>query len=214
MFGFSLYSKFALFAFAGVVSSQQTGGTYTDPVTGFTFQRYVNGNYTFGLAFPEEVTTDFIGQFSVTGTVGWAGASLGGTMQNSLLVVAYPNGDSITTSLRQADEYANPHLINGTDAAVHPIESGTYVNETTFTITFLCKDCILTDGRTFYSNATQPILGWAHSTDAIADPSSTNSTLNFHNNYGNWYFSTEDAKSPDFEGWASQASSANASSSN
>jgi cellobiose dehydrogenase (acceptor) len=127
-------------------------------------------------------------------------------VQNSLLVVAYPNGDSITTSLRQADAYANPHLVNGTDASVHPISSGTFVNETAFTLTFLCKDCILTDGRTFYSNATQPVLGWTQSSNAIADPSSDNSTLNFHDQYGNWYFTMDDAKSADFDAWAAQAS--------
>ncbi|KAH6657054.1 hypothetical protein BKA67DRAFT_178568 [Truncatella angustata] len=205
----SKYASVVLLILAGVAKCQQTGASYTDPVTGFTFWRYINGDYTFGITFPEDVTTDFIGQFSVTATAGWAGASLGGTMQNSLLLVTYPNGDSITTSLRQADEYANPHLINGTDAAIHSIASGTYVNETTYTITFLCTDCILTDGRTFYSNATQPVLGWAQSTDAIADPSSTNSTLNFHEKgYGNWYFNVEDAKSPDFDSWASQASAA------
>lgn len=41
----------------------------------------VNGNYTFGLVFPEVVTTDFIGQFSVSATQGWAGCSLGGTSE-------------------------------------------------------------------------------------------------------------------------------------
>jgi hypothetical protein len=83
MFGPGIYSKLAVLALASVARAQQTGGTYTDPVTGFTFQRYVNGNYTFGLAFPEDVATDFIGQFSVAGTVGWAGASLGGTSEQS-----------------------------------------------------------------------------------------------------------------------------------
>ncbi|KAK6194038.1 hypothetical protein LQW54_011840 [Pestalotiopsis sp. IQ-011] len=206
MFFSKLFSASALLALAGGARGQQTGASYVDPITGFTFWRYVNGNYTFGLVFPEDVTTDFIGQFSVSATEGWAGCSLGGTMLNSLLVVAYPNGDSITTSLRQADAYANPHLVNGTDAAVHPIASGTFVNETAFTITFLCKDCILTDGRTFYANATQPILGWTQSVNPIADPSSDNSTLNFHDNYGNWYFSMADAQSASFDEWAAQAS--------
>lgn len=127
-------------------------------------------------------------------------------VQNSLLIVAYPSGDAITTSLRQADEYANPHLINGTDAAVHPIASGTFVNETSYTITFMCTDCILTDGRTFYPNATQPVLGYATSFVPIADPKSTNSTLNFHSTYGNRYFNTEYAISAYFDEWASQAS--------
>lgn len=120
------------------------------------YRRYVNGNYTFGLAFPKNVTTDFIGQLSVSSTEGWAGCSLGGTsklhcasqirrvyfitvyiVQNSLLIVAYPDGGNITTSLRQADAYSNPHLANNTDAAILPISSGTFVNETAYTITFL-----------------------------------------------------------------------------
>jgi cellobiose dehydrogenase (acceptor) len=226
MKGFTIASVFALASVNGL-RAQQTGVTYTDPVTGFTFQRYVNGNYTFGIAAPENITTDFIGQFSVASKTGWAGASIGGTSKwprwsleavtltdspmqylviGSLLVVAYPNGDNITHSIRQADDYVSPHLINGTDASIGTISAGTYVNDTAFTITFLCKDCILTDGRTFTLNETMPILGWAMSTDPIADPSSPESTLVFHQYYGSWGVEMDAAKSPDFDTWASMAS--------
>ncbi|KAI0129570.1 hypothetical protein BJ170DRAFT_279368 [Xylariales sp. AK1849] len=189
----------------GGVQAQQTGGTYTDPVTGFTFQRYANGNYTFGIAVPEDITTDFIGQFSVDAIQGWAGVSLGGTMIGSLLVVVFPNGDSIQSSLRQADDYVSPHIVNGTDAAIQPIPSGTYVNGTAYTFTFLCSKCILTDGRTFTPNETTPILGWTQSPTALQDTSHNDAVLNFHINYGSWGVDLAAAKSPDYDSWAALA---------
>ncbi|KAH8646140.1 hypothetical protein BX600DRAFT_518992 [Xylariales sp. PMI_506] len=199
------------------VQAQQTGGTYTDPITGFTFQRYVNGGYSFGIAVSDPITNDFIGQFSITnGTEGWAGASIGGTMLNSLLVVSYTDGTTIYSSLRQADQYSNPHLINGTTASLNPIPQGTFVTDDegetpgSFTYTFLCEGCILTDGRTFATNTTtSPILGWTHSTTALQDPSDDVATLNFHDNYGSWVLNLTGAGSPDFATWASTATPGN-----
>lgn len=128
---------------------------------------------------------------------------------NSLLIVAYPNGDSILSSIRQADEYSNPHLANGTDATLKPIPQGTFVNSTGWTFTFLCSNCILTDGRTFLSNATNPYLGWTQSTTALQNPSDPDAVLNFHDNFGSWGVDLAAAKSPDFASWASMASVTN-----
>ncbi len=55
-----------------------------------TFQDATNG-FTFGIAFPETPNTDFIGLLVGRGT-GWSSVSLGGSMLNKLLLVAWPNG--------------------------------------------------------------------------------------------------------------------------
>jgi hypothetical protein len=43
------------------VSGQSTTA-YTDPLSGITFQRYEYEGYSFGIALPENPTTDLIGQ--------------------------------------------------------------------------------------------------------------------------------------------------------
>jgi cellobiose dehydrogenase (acceptor) len=131
---------------------------------------------------------------------------------NSLLIVAYPNGDTVMSSIRQADDYSNPHLANGTDATLNPIAQGTFVNSTGWTFTFLCSNCITTDGRTFFSNATNPYLGWTQSTTALQNPSDPDAVLNFHDYFGSWGVNLTAAQSPDFASWASMASATNSTS--
>ena len=78
-----------LFAANLTGSQAQLTSSYKDPSTGITFQRITqDAGYSFGIAVPEEPSTDFIGQISATMTAGWAGVSLTGQMVNSLLVAA------------------------------------------------------------------------------------------------------------------------------
>ncbi|CAJ2512839.1 Uu.00g009580.m01.CDS01 [Anthostomella pinea] len=162
--------------------------------------------FTFGLAVPKDITTDFIGQISASVTEGWVGVSLTGSMAGALLIAAYPNDDSVVSGLREASAYANPAVFDG-DATLTPIADGTYVNGTAFTYTFLCSNCILSDGRSFTASDAAPILGWAMSNTPIADPSSTSSVLNYHNKFGLYSLDLEAAKSADFATWAAMASS-------
>ncbi|KAI0018443.1 GMC oxidoreductase [Xylariomycetidae sp. FL0641] len=179
---------------------------YTDDKTGITFQGYSDEDgFRFGIAVPEEVTTDFIGQIQASITEGWAGVSLNQGMIDALLIATYPNGDSVTASLREASAYSNPGQFDG-DAKLMPIAEGTYVNDTGFTYTFLCSGCILDDGRTFTPSDEVAILGYAMSTDKVDNPSATDSILNYHDTFGMYGMHLEDAASADFKTWADMAS--------
>jgi hypothetical protein len=58
---FSGLSAVLALGYAIGVSGQSTTA-YTDPSTGITFQRYETEGYSFGIALPENPTTDLIGQ--------------------------------------------------------------------------------------------------------------------------------------------------------
>jgi cellobiose dehydrogenase (acceptor) len=92
----------ALFALR---AAAQTSSPYTDARTGITFNGYQHASgYTFGIALPENPTTDFIAQIQapITNGGGWAGFSMGQSMTGNLLVVAYPNDGEIVSSFREA----------------------------------------------------------------------------------------------------------------
>jgi len=177
MFASRTTSFFALAAsLAGVLAQSTT--PYTDAATGITFQQFAStSGLSFGIALPEEAGKDFIGQISAS-TTGWAAITMTGSMRNSLLAVAWPNGESIMSSLRTTTGYSNPSVYDG-DATIRTITEGTSVNSTGFTFTFLCEGCIV-DGMTFDVTADTGVLGWAMSSDSPTNPSSASSALEYH----------------------------------
>ena len=76
----------ALFALQAVA---QTSASYTDEKTGIDFRGYFDTTtgYRFGLALPENPTTDYIAQIQapITDDGGWAGFSMGQSMTGNLL---------------------------------------------------------------------------------------------------------------------------------
>ncbi|GKT52248.1 cellobiose dehydrogenase [Colletotrichum spaethianum] len=194
---------------AAAATAQQTS-SYVDAASGITFQRYAEtSGFSFGVALPSTVGKDFIGQISAPVTKGWASVSLGGPMTNKILVVAWPNGDSIQTSIRKASGYANPDVVTDSGITLKPIESGTSINETAFTYTFLCEGCITGDDTTFKSTADTTTFGWAYSTTALSDTTSASVALNYHGaGFGLFGANLADAKSADYATWAAKASDA------
>lgn len=98
----SLMFGSALFALR---AAAQTSSPYTDANTGITFNGYQHASgYTFGIALPENPTTDFIAQVQapITNGGGWAGFSMGQSMTGNLLVVAWPNDGEVVSSFRLA----------------------------------------------------------------------------------------------------------------
>jgi cellobiose dehydrogenase (acceptor) len=81
----------------------QTSSSYTDTDNGITFQGLdepVHG-VTYGFVFPESTTGDeFIGEIIAPVEAKWIGIALGGAMAGDLLLVSWPNGDSIVSSTR------------------------------------------------------------------------------------------------------------------
>jgi hypothetical protein len=81
----------------------QTPASYTDPKSGITFNMFQHSSgLFFGLTLPlnDSASTDFIATIGGQGT-GWSGASLGGGMLNRLMIVAWPNAQSVVGSFRK-----------------------------------------------------------------------------------------------------------------
>jgi cellobiose dehydrogenase (acceptor) len=88
-----------------------------------------------------------------------------------------------------------------------PIPDGTFVNDTAFSYTFLCSNCISDDPTTgFVISPDFNIMGWAQSKDALTDPTSASVALTYHNaGFGAFGMPLDDAKSADFDKWAALA---------
>ena len=188
-----LSSTTLLFAFHLVTFSKaQTTAPFTDPVTGIQFQRFFGAKtqFAFGIALPENPTTDFIGQmtFPLTSAGGWGGIALADDMVGPLLLAAWPNGNAVESSFRLAStEDASPPVANGNFSVV-PIPSGTSVNASSMSFTFLCQNCI--DSKLgFAAGNTLGTFGmaWALAGKPVSNPADAATELSFHDK-GLWFF--------------------------
>lgn len=185
----------------------QSAAPYTDPKTGIKFNGYTaDTGFTFGIALPETAGKDFIAQIQSPITAGWAGFSMGQSMVGNLLAVAWPNDGKVVSSFRVATGYTSPSVATG-DFAMSPIPDGTFVNDTAFSYTFLCSNCISEDPLTGFVVAPElNIVGWAQSDDALTDPTSASGALTYHSaGFGAFGMPLADAKSADFAKWAALA---------
>ena len=193
-----------------IAQESYTSSPYTDPNTGIEFQRFfensqIKAGYSFGLALPENPTTDFIGQLVVplNSSQGWGGVSLGGEMTSTLLFCAWTSGQKIVTSFREATAYATPAVYSATNVTASPIANGTFINSTHFSYTFLCSGCILGNSTTFNSDATNSELGYAVSATNPTDPTDPGTAFSYHSEgYGEYNMAFVNATSPTFSKWA------------
>ncbi|KAF1965150.1 hypothetical protein BU23DRAFT_406878, partial [Bimuria novae-zelandiae CBS 107.79] len=212
----------SLFLFTALLASravaQLSAAVYTDEKTGITFNGFSHkSGYKLGYALPKNPTTDLIAQLvaPITNDGGWAGFPLGQTMVGSVLVVAWPHEGEIISSFRKATGYTNPPVATG-DFSMTAIPEGTWVNDTAFSYTFLCKNCIGdTAAAGIVLSETTNVLSWAYSNTALTDPSSADATLNMHNGgYGSFGMTVADAQSAEFETWAAMATGTSGNSGN
>ncbi|KAL1613180.1 hypothetical protein SLS60_001412 [Paraconiothyrium brasiliense] len=206
-------SAAALAGLFRVATAASTPVAYTDPKTGIDFQQYTatGGNFSFGIAFPETIEKDFIGQLVVpiSKTGAWGAVSLGGGMLNHLLLVTWANGDEVVSTFRTASAYANPPVYDATTVSALPIANGTFVNSTHYSFTFVCEGCIVGDTTTFKATDETPVLGWALSSSNPTTPSDPASELPYHDaGFGLYGQPVAAAQSADFATWASWASNA------
>ncbi|KAJ4299097.1 hypothetical protein N0V90_004341 [Kalmusia sp. IMI 367209] len=209
----SLFLSSALLALRA--TAQLTAAVYTDEKTGITFNGFSHSSgFKLGYALPKDPTTDLIAQLiaPITNDGGWAGFPLGQTMVGSTLVVAWPHDGEVISSFRKASGYTSPPTITG-DFKMTPIPEGTWVNDTAFSYTFLCSNC-LGDNALVLSDTTN-VLSWAYSNTALTDSSTADATLNMHNGgYGSFGLTVADAESADFETWAAMATGSSGGSGN
>ncbi|KAK2051723.1 GMC oxidoreductase [Colletotrichum caudatum] len=183
-----------LLGLVGTAAAQLRASAYTDPQTGIDFQRYKPESYpfSFGIAVPETIGTDFIGQMVVpiSETGNWGSVSLDGGMLNSLLFVAWADGKDIRTSFRIASAYANPSVYDESAVSAVPIANGTF--------TSLASD--------------SPILGWAYSNESPSPASDPGAALNYHSaGFGQFGLDITAAKSAKFGTWSKYAKALKAS---
>jgi cellobiose dehydrogenase (acceptor) len=88
-----------------------------------------------------------------------------------------------------------------------PIPDGTFINDTAFSYTFLCSNCISQDPTTgFVISPDLNIIGWAQSDDKLTDPTSASVALTYHSaGFGAFGMPLDAAKSADFDKWAALA---------
>jgi hypothetical protein len=106
-------------------------------------------------------------------------------------------------------QYGSPAVATGTFTQT-PIANGTYVNSTHWTYTFLCSNCIQSDGTTFKATDAAPSIGWALSATAPAQKGSASSTVSKHSSQGQVAFDLTKARSANFATWKSWASATKA----
>lgn len=207
MFAKSLFATAALAA--GVMG--QSSVNWTDTNSGIEFSYYETEGVAFGVALPETSNGDFIGYLASDSIDGYAAWSMTGAMANALLICAWADGDSIVASLREATGYSNPPEISNSSMGIYEISSGTSVNSTGWSFTFLCKGCVTDTSISISGSDTEGVFGYAQSTTALTDTSSSDATLNFHSSaYGEYAHSLSDGKSSNYATWAALASSTNA----
>ncbi|EAW11749.1 putative cellobiose dehydrogenase [Aspergillus clavatus NRRL 1] len=199
----------ALSSTLGVAAAGYNSSAYNDPTTGIDFQRWCDEptGFCFGLALPETVGTDFVGQIVVPldSSNGWGGVSLGGSMTSTLMIAAWPSGNSVVSSLRKTTDYTNPDVFSG-DASLVEIPAGTSVSSTKLTYTFLCKGCILGNPATFGAADETFFLGWALAKTSPKTPASPSSVLTYHSaGFGSFEMLLGRAKSSKYATWAAMA---------
>jgi hypothetical protein len=100
--------------------------------------------------------------------------------------------------------FGSPPVTTGTFTQT-PIANGTYVNGTHWTYTFLCSQCILSDGTTFSPGDTAPALGWAVSSTGPSQRASPSSGVQKHSDEGQVIFDLAQAKNAAFDSWKAWA---------
>lgn len=160
---------------------------FTDPATGINFQRFFGAktSFGFGIALPQNPSTDFIGRLDapMPGGAGWAGIALQDDMVDPLLIAAWPNGNKVVSTFRiAANEDDSPPVVNG-KFSIKQIPKGTVVNDTHMTFTFLCQNCLDNGQISFAPQDTSGTfgMGWALADESVSDPADPAATLPFHN---------------------------------
>nr|ACF60617.1 cellobiose dehydrogenase [Gelatoporia subvermispora] len=176
----------ALLPLVGSVLSQ-SGSSYTDPDNGFVFNGITDPVYgvTYGVVFPEPSSSgtypdEFIGEIVAPLTAEWIGVSFGGAMLDCLLLVAWPNQNSIVASTRYATDYVQPTEYDGPVLTTLP---SSYVNSTHWKYVYRCQNCTTWQGGGISLGGTG-VLAWAYSNVGVDDPSDPESNFLEHTDFG------------------------------
>ncbi|KAI0051610.1 hypothetical protein FA95DRAFT_1602622 [Auriscalpium vulgare] len=167
----------------------QESSSYVDPRNGITFQGLTDPTYgvTYGAVFPPLVSsgaqsTEFIGEIVAPLAAKWIGLALGGAMLDNLLLVAWPNGNSIVYSTRYATDYVQPVAYPGPVITNLP---STSVNATHWNWVFRCQNCTSWSGGSL-DTTSGAAWAWAYGNTTVDTPSNNASTFAEHSDFGFW----------------------------
>ncbi|KAF8874745.1 hypothetical protein BD779DRAFT_1678607 [Infundibulicybe gibba] len=164
---------------------------------------------THGYVFPPldstgATATEFIGEIVAPIGTKWAGVSPNGAMLQSLLLVAWANGNSIVRSARFATDYVQPVAMNGPVLTDLP---STKVNSTHWKWVYRCQNCATWSTTTGTSGL--PLSGfgapaWVWSDVAVDTPSNPQSTFAEHTDFGFYGldFSQAHVSAAQYSNWA------------
>ncbi|KAI3546703.1 fungal cellulose binding domain-containing protein [Colletotrichum abscissum] len=206
----------------GAAAQSPTPVVLTDSKTGIIFDTWsatsaqTAGGMTYGFALPQNaLTTDaneFVGYLQCASKngqgTGWCGISLGGSMTNKLLLMAWPSGSDILTSFRWATGYVMPDVYAG-DAKLTQISST--INATHYTLIYRCQNCFNWNhnGATgsVSTSAGSLVLGWAQAFTSPTNPTCPASVnLVQHDNQGIHGAALDaNAANPSYSAWAALA---------
>ncbi|KAH8806689.1 hypothetical protein DL96DRAFT_1698942 [Flagelloscypha sp. PMI_526] len=115
--------------------------------------------------------TEFIGEIVAPLSAKWIGVGLNSAMANDLLLVAWPNGNSVVRSARMATDYVQPTVYSTPILTDLPT---TKVNSTHWKWIFRCQNCTSWPGGALQQNTTYPTAYvWASTeVDTPSDPAS------------------------------------------
>lgn len=197
----------------GAALAQDSGNPqavqYKDGNTGISFIGYADPTgYQFGMAMPENPSSDFIVQLvsPLTNGGGWAGVDFGDSMTGHLLLVAWPNGNKVMIAPRIATGYEVPDTVPYTTHALKlsPIARGTFVNATHVSATFVCGGCIGADS--FAAADASATFAFAYSAVAVPSPADLSTQLSTHVSagepYGSFDIGLSNARSSQYDTWA------------
>ncbi|TFK97716.1 cellobiose dehydrogenase [Pterulicium gracile] len=188
----------------------QVAAIWTDPETEIDYisqQELVQG-VRVGWMFPPVAANDdeFIGVIIAPNAVKWAGVVLGPGMNGNLLLVAWPNGNSLVGSARMTTNYLMPTAYSG---PVLTTLATSKVNATHWKWSYRCEKCTWISSVTgeqfnMPTNAGYA-LAYAFSTTAgPTTPSNPQSDFQEHTNFGIFGadLSTAHASAANYENWS------------
>ncbi|KAM7185807.1 hypothetical protein V8F33_012197 [Rhypophila sp. PSN 637] len=186
---------------------------YTDKASGIVFNTWApSPSVTVGLALPSNAlttdATEFIGMITCQGK-GWCGVSMGGGMNENLLLLVYPQDGAVLTSLRWAENYQLPGVYTG-DAKLTQVSST--VNSTHYSVIFRCKNCFQWQQGTSEVGKVSTsegylVLGWCFATASPSGGSCPNTlTVQQHATQGLFAAPLTDAVvHSEYSAWAAKA---------
>lgn len=188
----------------------QAGGQYVDPDNGIPFWGYTDPVHgmTLGYIFPPldstgDLANEFIGEIVAPRDAKWAGVSPGGQMLQNLLLVAWPNGNSIVRSARYATDYVQPVAMSGPVLTDLPSSK---VNSTHWKWVFRCQNCVTWSTSTGTNSIPVGSFGvpaWVFSSAGVDDPADPQSTFQEHTDFGFFGldYSQAHASADDYNRW-------------